>query len=173
MYRRIYRQAPQRSTSHVHNTVPTRSIARPVVSSVDSRLASLGLRRHETRKDGNCLFHAVSFLLNQKAIAHVDHVQLRKDVCNYIALNVKLFEIDIIVEYGTVENFLKIMQTPGKYACNIVLTALSFLFDVNFCVHFPTQMHQTYPSETRPNLHILFTRRSSQRDGHWEATEAL
>lgn len=149
----------------------------PQQNTTNSRLLALGLKRHATPSDGNCLFHAVSFLLKSKQITDTPPDTLRKNVCEFIDNNLDLFREDLEREYGSVEKFQQVMRKKGTYGCCIVLNAFSILFNVNFYVHFPTNVFQTNPSTLgaadRVALHIIFTRDPQYLNGHWESTERL
>ncbi len=149
--------------------LPVRQTA-VLTSSLDARLHQLGLRRRSTLKDGNCLFSAVSILLENHTIAQINAATLRQQVCDFIESNLNLFEADIKAEYNSTTDFLFRMRKSGTYGCNIVLSAFSILFNVNFYVHFPTRVFQTYPG-ARPDLHIVFLQPARNSNGHWEATE--
>eukprot|EP00871_Galdieria_phlegrea_P005731 jgi/Galph1/645/GphlegSOOS_G5308.1 len=90
-----------------------------------------GLDIRSVKDDGNCLFRAAA---DQIVGSERFYVQLREQVCDYIALHEDYFK-DFVEDNQTLEEYLKEMRKDGTWAGNMELQAISLLYGVNIRVH--------------------------------------
>ncbi|GJQ11351.1 hypothetical protein GpartN1_g3142.t1 [Galdieria partita] len=94
-------------------------------------LFSQGLDIRPVKDDGNCLFRAAA---DQIVGNERFHVQVREQVCEYIALHGEYLK-DFVEDNNTLEDYLKEMRIEGTWAGNMELQAISLLYGVNIRVH--------------------------------------
>jgi len=162
--------------AHVDNTSPAAASQIAVAPlTLPQRLARLGLRRQETRGDGNCFFHALESLCRQKGLRSnglpQTFAQMRQSVCDYIDKHYEQFSVAIECEYGTRECFQKAMRRNGTHADGTVANAACLMFDIDLHIHTLQGVHSVNPAHSeidqRPVLDMIYI------PGHYEATQKL
>ena len=94
------------------------------------RLAEQGLRRVPVDRDGNCLFHSLSYFVPDDT---VDHRAVRQLIVSYIAKHRELFrfEIEHSGEFASVDDYCVRMGGLGEWGDAIALQAFILIADIN------------------------------------------
>ncbi|KAG8817113.1 hypothetical protein FRC17_000046 [Serendipita sp. 399] len=90
---------------------------------LNARLRSLGLYAAPTLGDGNCLFRALS---DQLYGSHAKHLELRREICDFIESRKEEYAGFIDDEQG-IEAHLATMRRPGEYGGHVELSVFARL----------------------------------------------
>lgn len=97
-------------------------------------LSRFGLTISPSPPDGSCLFHSLSLFF-----ADLDHVEMRRQIVQYIADHAEQFSLDIGAEYNcSVETYCQNMAQIGTYGDGIALQAFTILYQVTVWLFMPS-----------------------------------
>ena len=101
----------------------------------DAYLAQHGRKRKFILGDGNCLFRAVSWVVNG---TQDNHPMIRKNLVSFVQANRQVFEK--FVMKGTFESHVSTMRREGAWGTQVELCAAASFFQVQFylCSPHPT-----------------------------------
>lgn len=140
---------------------------------LDDRLAADGLERVATPSDGNCQFHALAFMCNNRT---TNHAAMRKAIVDYIRHNPQRFKTDILFtakvtdaakNYESVDEYCDTMQTNGIWGDAITLMAFCVALGVNICLYTEFGKTNLNPAGTAATISLV------RIGSHFEATRRI
>ncbi|KAA1466914.1 cysteine proteinase [Dentipellis sp. KUC8613] len=108
-----------------HAPLPRRLLTDPAENTqqLTSQLRQLGLYAANTLGDGNCLFRALS---DQLYGSDTYHLQLRRDICDWIEKHKARYEPFVEDDRG-IETHLRLMRQPATYGGHLELSAFAHM----------------------------------------------
>ena len=114
---------------------------------IDSRLASIGRRRIECGRGGDCLFHSLSHSINHENIRHTHHStetheSIRKRCVMFLTQKREKYR-DTICAHATcthtptagVDAYLACMAKSGTWGDDLMIMAAAQIWNLNITVH--------------------------------------
>lgn len=136
---------------------------------LENALVGRGLKLRIVSDDGNCLFRAVSYLVNGK---DSEHAEVRANVISYMTANREHFEP--FVSGYDFDSYLMTMSCDGEYGTNLEVQALSEVYLR------PVEVYHDEGGSDQPmnifqgdNYNPLPIRLSYHRGNHYNAVEPI
>ncbi|KAK2460426.1 hypothetical protein APHAL10511_007591 [Amanita phalloides] len=125
MTKRHHKRVPQLRSRQTRSSKGRTLLSDPAESTqaLNLQLAALGLYAVQTLGDGNCLFRALS---DQSYGSDSKHVQVRQDVCDWIASHKSRYGPFVDDERG-IDTHLQCMRQQGTYGGHMELSAFAHL----------------------------------------------
>ena len=103
---------------------------------LERNVRSAGLRVEETPKDGNCMFHALATQIRRTGL-DISHSELRARIVQYLNVNrcsTNGSDLSDWVQGGNFDNYLSRMARDGEWGDEIILVAVSNMFNVEITI---------------------------------------
>lgn len=120
------------------------------------QLRRVGLAIRDVRRDGNCLFRAVS---DQVYGTEEHHAHVRKWTCDFMEQNEERFLPWFGDEDQSYGEYVEHMRTDGVWAGHIEIQAISLVFEVNIRIHQcskPSYTIHNHAEDDAPAIHMFY-----------------